>query len=430
MIYFKKGGYSMNERGKNEQVGYLPDGTKVLYEIEIGQSDDLGFQRLHRHVKKTCEEEPVPDCGIDLDTAGFALEAASGGRNLLIRDDLGRASVMVRIPRFDWSDVVEGGEDKPCSAFIVGGRVLDCIYVSKYLNVIEYGRAYSLPGRDPAHTLTIDDAREACARKGKGWHLLTNAEWTAIAHWSMKNGTVPGGNTHWGLAFGKPYERGLLSPGNASSAVKSGRTLTGSGPDAWNHDQSPFGIADLVGNVFDWVSGVRVMDGEIQVICDNDSALNVDESENSQAWRAINTKGEYVAPGSPDTYHYDGVLPGVRTEGVVMVPGGVKLSTKLENRQYTGEGFPDCDYGYTFNMFKETPADTEVHILLKELGLYPVEDARSNGIFFIKNYGERILARGGSWWDNSPGWLWDLYFRETRAFIFPDIGFRAAYVEL
>lgn len=421
----------MEALDKGEQYGYLSDGTRVVYQIEIGESDDLGFQRLHRTVKRVCPEQPpAPADQKAVEAARFALEAASGGRITLICDDLGRPSVMVRIPRFNWSDVVEGGEDKPCSAFIVGGRVLDCIYISKYLNIIEYGRAYSLPGRDPAHTITIDDARQACARKGRGWHLLTNAEWAAVAHWSMKNDTVPRGNTHWGVTFGRPHERGVFSPENERSVTKAGRTCTGTGPDAWNHDHAPFGVSDLVGNVFDWVSGVRVMNGEIQVIPDNDSALNVDESPDSDLWRAVNIKGELVPPGSPDTYKYDGVMPGVDTKKVVMVPGGVRLSTTLDNLQYTGEMTPGADYGYTFNMVGDTPADVPVHILLQELGLYPLKDPRSSGILFIKNYGERVLARGGSYWDNSPGWLWDLYLRETRDFIFPDIGFRAAYVEL
>jgi hypothetical protein len=79
------------------------------------------------------------------------------------------------------------------------------------------------------------------------------------------------------------------------------------------------------------------------------------------------------------------------------------------------------DFGYTFNVFIDTPADADVHILLKELGLYPTANPNSNGIVFIKNYGERTLARGGSCWDNSPGWLWDLYFREVRDLIFSDM---------
>jgi hypothetical protein len=421
----------MDTLQKGEQYGWLPDGTKVVYGIDVGEACDLGFQRLRRHILRECPEEtPKPVAPPSYDAAKFALEAASGGKNTLLYDDLGLPSVMVRIPRFNWSDVVEGGEDKPCSAFIVGGKVLECIYISKYMNVIDYGRAYSLPNRNPAHTIKIDDAREACARKGKGWHLLTNAEWCAIGHWCMKNGTIPRGNTFWGVAFGNTHERGIYAPENELSPVRAGVTYTGTGPDAWNHDYSPFGISDLNGNVFDWVSGVRVMDGEIQVIPDNDSALNVDESRDSTQWKAINTKGELVLPGSPDTYKYDGIAPGVDTKKVVMVPGGVKLSTQLTNIQYTGEMTPDADYGYTFNMVYDTPADTAVHILLQELGLYPIKDPRSNGILFIKNYGERVLARGGSHWDNSPGGLWDLYFRETRDFIYPDIGFRSAYVEI
>lgn len=422
----------MEKLSQGEQFGYLSDGTKVVYEIKVGEADDLGFQRLTRNVKRKCEDEkpPLPASRKEFDAARFSLEAASGGRNTLIYDDLGLPSVMVRIPCFKWSDVAEGGEDKPCSAFIVDGRVYDCIYVSKYMNVIEYGRAYSLPGRDPAHTITIDDARESCARKGKGWHLFTNAEWSAIAHWCMKNNTVPRGNTHWGIAFGATHERGILSPENSDSAASSARTLTGSGPDSWNHDGSPFGITDLNGNVWDWVSGVRVMDGEIQVIPDNNSALNVDESKESNLWKAISLNGDLVVPGSPDTFKYDGVKPGVDIKSVVTVPGGVRLSTKIENFQYTGELNSDSDFGYTYNMFKDTLANVQPHILLKELGLFPVDNPASSGLFFIKNYGERLLARGGSWWDQSPGWLWDLYFREVRSFIYPDIGFRSAYIEL
>ena len=146
--------------------------------IKTGQRDDLGFPVL----KKVGEPEPVALPKEDpaavkakYEGAKFALEAASGGKNSLLFDDLGYPSVMVRIPMFLWSDVLEGAPAEPCSAFVVGGKVLDSIWISKYENVIEYGRAYSLPGRDPAHTLSIDEARAACAAKGPGWHLLTNA---------------------------------------------------------------------------------------------------------------------------------------------------------------------------------------------------------------------------------------------------------------
>jgi hypothetical protein len=231
--------------GKGQAVRIFTDGTKVLYEFEIGESDDLGFQRLHRHIIETYKETlPEPDIR-GFDAAKFALEAASGGRILCFYDDIGQPSVMVRIPCFNWADVVEGGEDKPCSAFVVGGKTVDCIYISKYLNVIEWGRAYSLPNRDPAHTITIDDAREACARKGRGWHLLTNAEWCAIAHWCMKNGTVPRGTHKMGpMPTAESMKRAASRPKNALSITPSAELEPAPALNIWNHDYSPFGITD------------------------------------------------------------------------------------------------------------------------------------------------------------------------------------------
>ena len=368
------------------------------------------------------------------DQARFALEAATGGNNTLVFDDVGMPSVMVRIPMFRWSEVIDGGEDVPCSAFVTGGKVHDCIYISKYMNIIERGRAYSLPNRDPAHTLTIDQARDACAAKGRGWHLMTNAEWTAIAHWCVKNGTVPRGNNNFGRDHLQKHEHGILVPGNNGESTESEmRTLTGSGRDSWSHDHSAFGIFDLNGNIWDFVAGLRIYDGEIQVIPDNDSAMNVDESANSPHWRAINTDGELVLPGSPGTYKYDGCEPGISDGADKMVAGGYKLNTALINRSYTGAEADTSHRAYSCMPFFDIKAepDVPVHIRLRQLGLFPTaEDYRDGAFFFLRNYGERTAARGGSWFDGAGGGIWDLYLRETRAFIFPDIGFRSAYVEL
>ena len=380
----------------------------------------------------------------NFDDVRFALEAAAGGKNTLILDDVGMPSVMVRIPMFRWSEVIKGGEDLPCSAFVVGGKVHNCIYISKYLNVIENGRAYSLPNRDPAHSLTIDRARKACAAKGPGWHLMTNAEWSAIAHWCVKNKTVPRGNSDFGRDYRKIHERGVIVPGNNGEDRGSEmRTYTGTGPASWNHDHTAFGISDLNGNIWDFIAGLRVVDGEIQVIADNDSALNVDESDFSPHWRAINTDGQLVEPGSPGTYKYDGVSPGIESGEEAVVGDGFKLSTVVTNPNYIGSE-PDISHRASGHMrFFEMKAAFGVtaHIRLKQLGLFPVDgtdfhalyrgDAYTDGaFFFLRNYGSRIAARGGSWFDSAGGGIWDLYLREPSDFLFPDIGFRAAYVDL
>jgi hypothetical protein len=82
-----------------------------------------------------------------------------------------------------------------------------------------------------------------------------------------------------------------------------------------------------------------------------------------------------------------------------------------------------------------------INICLKQLGLFPTAGADANAVYrnneyrdgawlFLRNYGERIAARGGSWFDGAGGGIWDLYLREPRDFFFPDVGFRAAYVRV
>ena len=369
----------------------------------------------------------------NFDSERFALEAATGGANTLILDDAGYPSVMVRIPMFRWSEVLDGGEDAPCSAFIIGGKVLDCIYISKYMNIIENGLAYSLPNRDPAHTLTIDQARQACAAKGRGWHLMTNAEWTAIAHWCVKNGTIPRGNSNFGRAHNATHERGILVPINNGETTESEmRTYTGTGPASWAHDHTAFGIDDLNGNIWDFVSGLRIVDGEIQVIPDNDSALNIDESANSPHWRAIGTDGGLVSPGSPGTYKYDGVSPGISSGEDSLTGDGYKLNTTVTNPNYSGAETDISHRAYGWMKFFDMKAvqGVPVHMRLKQLGLFPADGYRDGASFFLRNYGERLAARGGSWFDADGGGIWDLYLRETRAFIYPDIGFRAVYAAI
>jgi len=401
-----------------------------------GVVDDFGFPVL----RKVGEPDPVvlpeekPETMREkYEPARFMLEAASGGKNTLLFDDLGRPSVMVKIPMFRWSDVLPDAPEEPCSAFVVNGKVLDYIYISKYMNVIEYGRAYSLPGRDPENTLSIDEARAACAAKGKGWHLLTNAEWCALGHWCVRNGTVPRGNAFFGGDDRRPWERGILSQQHRGLGLTDEmRTLTGSGPDRWNHDAGPWGISDLNANAWDWVSGFRTVDGEIQFIPDNNSALNVDEGPDSSLWRAVLADGTLVEPGTPGTLRYDGCQPGTDSPADIGLQGGYRINDKLINKNYLGTEQDIAHRAYGWNFFFDIPAAEGITLppILWQLGAVKAPgEYRDMSTFFLRNYGERVCARGGSWLNNKFGGMWDLYLRETRAFIYPDIGFRAAYID-
>ena len=145
----------------------------------------------------------------NFDAIKLAVESATGGKNTVLFDDLGNPSIMVRIPKFNISDVITGGSNSVHPAFIVNGVEYDEIYISKYQNVVVNDRAYSLPMQDPKAYITFDQAKTACEKKGKGWHLMTNAEWAAIALWCKKNGYFPRGNNNYGKDHAYPHEHGV-----------------------------------------------------------------------------------------------------------------------------------------------------------------------------------------------------------------------------
>ena len=414
----------------------LPVEAYEHYETEY--IDDMGFRVFGKRPKPGYIPAPAPPPAdpADWKAEKSALEAASGGKNTLLFDDLGLPSVMVRIPMFLWSDVLEDAPEEPCSTFVVGGQVLESIYVSKYLNVMEHGRGYSLPGRNPASMYTRDEMKAACAAKGRGWHLMTNAEYMAIAHWCRKNGHFPHGNSNSGGDFFNKHEHAIRRYMGSFKGIRFDMhmwpTLTGTGPDTWSHDGTAFGIFDLIGNLWDTLAGMRLKNGEIQVIPDNDSALNVDEGPYSPLWRAISTDGALVMPGTPGTYKLDSPIPGRSNEDFVNIKSIACLSTEIKNPHYTGRN-PDITHrAYTVFPFAGMTHTESAppHRLLKQLGMYPVDGMQREPVFFLRNYGERMLCKGGSWFDGRTASLWELYMREERGWIAQDIGFRCAYAEV
>ena len=112
-------------------------------------------------------------------------------QNHVITDDLGNASVMVYVKKFYLDEVIDGASHIPHPAFIVDGKELDGIYISKFQNVVINGRAYSLPDQNPTTHIDFDSAIEACCATGKGFHLMSATEWGAIALWCQSNGWLP-----------------------------------------------------------------------------------------------------------------------------------------------------------------------------------------------------------------------------------------------
>lgn len=358
------------------------------------------------------------------DNERFALESASGGKNTLILDDLGFPSVMVRIPKCKWSDIVVGGPSTTCSAFIIDGVEHDEIFISKYHNIVEGDRAYSLAGRDPATWMNIDQAKQYCEAKGDGWHLLTNVEYMLLAHWCKTNGTIPYGNNNYGCDSAHAWEHGVLTPD------RSGRTLTGTGPASWYHDNTTFGVDGLNGNMWDWVAGMRLQNGEIQIIPDNNAANHIDQSATSTLWKAVLQDGSLVAPGTANTLKMNSDTAGNNSQTINRT-GTQIIDIVNDKPAYTG-GTTNESYGYMDGAFETLTAKSgvTVPIVLKDLGLFPVSSSLGGDYLGVRNYGERLPLRGGGWIDGANAGVFELDLSYSRALSDVSVGFRSAFVKL
>ena len=207
-----------------------------------------------------------------LDGLRRSVEAASGGKMTVFYTANGQPSYFVRVPKFLCEDIAPGGElgTGVHEAFIFDGQEDAEIWIGAYQASVVNGEAVSQPGVAPAVNINYDQARAACQAAGAGFDMMTIWDWAAIALWCMANGIQPRGNTNHGRHHDNRWETGTRQdngvPGDTSGV---GNTLTGSGPAQWRHDGTMSGISDLVGNVWEWLSGMKIVDARVFLSPDN-----------------------------------------------------------------------------------------------------------------------------------------------------------------
>jgi hypothetical protein len=311
-------------------------------------------------------------------------------RNVVIFDNAGIPSIMVRFNKCTNAELFVGGSERIHPAFVIDGQEVDAIYISKYPCTMINGKPYSLPCKKLAASISADDAAAACYAKGKGWHMLTAPEYALVALTSIKGGTPPRGNTNYGKSHSRPGERGECYDGS--------HTLTGSGPVTWAHNHTPYGVYDICGNVWEMIAGLRLMDGRIEVVKDNDAANQIYTGRTSPLWTPI------LADGKPTRF--------------TIIDDEIRLTND-------GGGSDGWDYC----RWKDLQLDIEPPELLKALALCPEGAESAESYLFVDPDGLRLPFRGGGFHYPTGAGVAALFLDYLRSYVSANVGFRAAYFE-
>ena len=382
----------------------------LAQEVSGKMSDiDQKVDQSINQVEQTYDQKASDLTIIATDGYRKAIEDASGGRNTVVYDAQGNPNIMVVVPRFNIEDLGLTDLDLGTGthpAFLTNGAPRGEILIGKYLASSAAGGSAVVGGAQPRVSVNYDAAKQLCEDKGAGWHMMSIHEWAAVALWSMANGTVPRGNTNWGRAHDAVHETARRAddgqPGDTSGT---GRTDTGKGPATWNHDHSEFGIADLVGNCWEWLDQLKLENGQIITTLDNDPSIaEVNWHKHPAFFDSTSNATEGGSVGNP-----------VLNNQVVNRNGPLND----DSHDYASSSVPN------WASITKDPSYTPVE-LLRKLLIESAVTSNAQGALYVRNYGDRFPLRGGLWHIGSYAGLGSLYLNNARSYSSSGIGFRPA----
>ncbi|MEA5073105.1 MAG: hypothetical protein VB030_02925 [Eubacterium aggregans] len=370
------------------------------------------------------------------DELSIAVDSLSKGRNkvVLVDDAMGiqYPSIFVRFDKGKIKDVVNGSTNESIHpAFLVGSAEKDAFWMGKYLGKVVNGHMLSIPLQDPSTGqnvsggLNFNQALQYCINNGDGHHLATQAEYAFMALQCRENGFMPRGNNSYGKDYSKQYEKGVTTY-QYGSPLTNGRTATGSGPISWNHDNTEAGVCDLNGNVYEWQAGYRTMDGEIQVLTNNNAAINADGiladmSPTSSEWKAILPDGSLVTPGTAGTLKFDYLAD----PGTVSASKSFQLVATLAYQQTV-----EAPCGAMSFASLAAASGVTIPEILKALAIMPAQNSGyGDDNVYMRNIGERVPFRGGYWSYTSYAGVFYANGLNPRSASGDAVGGRPAFIE-
>ncbi len=340
--------------------------------------------------------------------------------NALIADKSGKASVMVRIPKQTYRQLGLADSDAVHPAFIVNGKEVESIYISKYACFIENALAQSRPMSVPGGGMNFDEAVNACSAKGRGWHLITKVEWSMLAQWCMKNGSVPNGNSRFGKDLDESGYKAI--PAKKDADGNTTMVLTGTGPLSWSHDGTAEGIFDLKGNIGEWAGGARTVFGELQILKNNDGA----DSRNSQDAASGNWMAVDAATGEL-----------IRPDGKGTTPGSLKLELQDGRWVWVSKAEIVKTEKFVAGSYEELSCDETVgeaaKLLLRAYGFLKADETegayRGDAFYAHSGAEEKIFGLGGHFKHGKEAGVFCQHGTTSRTDTSATRGFRMAYVD-